>query len=52
MHGWILFVQTFQIKMKSQNCGTWLVNIKFIDIEKHVGSIVMKNEDSILERIL
>ena len=37
--------------MENQNWGTWLVSIKFIDILKYVGGIVMKNANSILESI-
>ena len=48
----ILFMQTFQIKMKKQNCATWLVRIKFVGILKHVANIVMKNPDSIWESVL
>lgn len=38
--------------MKKQNCEDWLVRITFMETLKHVGSIVIKNADSILERIL
>ena len=40
------------IQMKNQNCETWLISIKFINILKHVRSIVMENADSILKSIL
>ena len=52
LHGWmILFLQNFRIQMENQNWGTWLVSIKFIDILKYVGGIVMKNANSVLESI-
>ena len=53
LHGWIiLFVQTFQVQTRNQNCGTWLARIKFADILKHVGCIVMKNASFIFKCIV
>ena len=53
LHRWIISsVQTFSIQMKKQNCEDWLVRITFMEILKHVGSIVIKMQISILQSTL